>query len=137
MPHSLRSVTDAAALAGILDASALLAMLLEEPGGDEVAKLLPRTKMLAVNLVEVLGRLARDGTPDEVLAEVDFRLRPLALSFDASLAVEAARLIRVARGLSLGDRACIATAKRLELPVITADKVWASLDLGVEVRLIR
>ena len=130
-------MTDAAALAGVLDASALLAMLLEEPGGDGVAELLPRARVPAVNLVEVLGRLARDGTPDEALASVDLRLRPLALPFDAGLAVEAARLIRVARGLSLGDRACITTAKSLGLPVITADKVWASLDLGVHVRLIR
>jgi PIN domain nuclease of toxin-antitoxin system len=126
-----------AATAGVLDASALLAMLLEEPGGDAVAGSLPRSVLSAVNLVEVLGRLARDGAPDEALMEVEVRLRPLTLPFDAGLAVEAARLIRVARGLSLGDRACIATAKRLGLPVITADKVWATLDLGVEVRLIR
>lgn len=128
---------DAAQLAGVLDASALLAMLLEEPGGDEVAGLLPRTRVSAVNLAEVLGRLARDGMPDDALAGVEARLRPLALPFEAGLMAETARLIRVARGLSLGDRACIATAKHLGLPVITADRVWARLDLGVEVKLIR
>ena len=69
-------MTDAAALAGVLDASALLAMLLEELGGDEVAGLLPRTRVSAVNLAEVLGRPARDGAPDEVLAGVEARLRP-------------------------------------------------------------
>lgn len=134
-------MTDAPPLAGVLDASALLAMLLEEPGGDEVAGLLPRTRVSAVNLAEVLGRLARDSAPDEVLTGVEARLRPLALPFEAPLTVETGRLIRVARGLSLGDRACIATAKHFGLPVITADKVadkvWAKLDLGVEVRLIR
>lgn len=128
---------DAAALAGVLDASALLAMLLEEPGGDEVAGLLPRTRVSAVNLAEVLGRLARDGMPDDALAGLEVRLRPLALPFEAGLTAETARLIRIARGLSLGDRACIATAKHLRLPVITADRVWARLDLGVEVKLIR
>lgn len=130
-------MTDATALAGVLNASALLAMLLEEPGGDEVAELLPRTRVSAVNLAEVLGRLARDGMPDDTLADVEARLRPLALPFETGLTIETARLIRVARDLSLGDRACIATAKRLGLPVITADKVWARFDLGVEVRLIR
>lgn len=112
-------------------------MLLEEPGGDEVAGLLPRTRVSAVNLAEVLGRLARDGMPDDALAGVEARLRPLTLPFEAGLAAETARLIRVARGLSLGDRVCIATAKHLGLPVITADRVWARLDLGVEVKLIR
>ncbi|MBD0275112.1 MAG: type II toxin-antitoxin system VapC family toxin [Acetobacteraceae bacterium] len=112
-------------------------MLLEEPGGDEVAELLPRTRISAVNLAEALGRLARDGVPDEALADVEARLRPLAVPFEAGLTAETARLIRVARGLSLGDRACIATAKHLGLPAITADKVWAKLDLGVEVRPIR
>lgn len=124
-------------MAGVLDASALLAMLLEEPGGDEVASLLPRTRISAVNLAEVLGRLARGGMPDDALGAVAGRLHPLALPFEVGLSAETARLIRVARGLSLGDRACIATAKHLGLPVITADKVWARLDLGVEVRLIR
>ena len=61
----------------------------------------------------------------------------MTLPFEAALAVETGRLIRVAKGLSLGDRACIATAKHFGLPVIIADKVWARLDLGVEVRLIR
>ena len=88
-------------------------------------------------MAEVLGRLARDGMPDDALAGVEARLRPLAVPFETGLTVETARLIRVARGLSLGDRACVATAKHFGLPVITADKVWARLDLGVEVRLIR
>jgi len=40
-------------------------------------------------------------------------------------------------GLSLGDRACLALATHLDLPVLTADKIWAQLDIGVPVRLIR
>ena len=112
-------------------------MLLEEPGGDEVAPLLPWTRASAVDLAEVLDRLARDGASDDALAGVEARLRLLAVPFEAALTVETGRLVRVARGLSLGDRACIATAKHVGLPAVTADKVWAKLDLGVEVRLIR
>lgn len=112
-------------------------MLLEEPGGDVAAALLPQARISAVNLAEVLGRLARDGAPDEVLSEVERRLHPVTLPFDPALAAETGSLIRLGRGLSLGDRACIATAKQLGLPVVTADKVWATLDLGIEVRLIR
>ena len=88
-------------------------------------------------LAEVLGRLARDGASDDALAGVEARLRPLAVPFEAALTVETGRLVRVARGLSLGDRACIATAKHVGLPAVTADKVWAKLYPGVEVRLIR
>lgn len=40
-------------------------------------------------------------------------------------------------GLSLGDMACLGLAVQLVIPVITADRVWADLDLGVEVRLAR
>jgi ribonuclease VapC len=90
-----------------------------------------------VNVAEVLGRLARDGMPDDALPGVEARLRPLVPPFDAGLTAETASLIRVARGLLLCDRACIATAKHFGLPVITADRVRAKLDLGVEVRPIR
>lgn len=40
-------------------------------------------------------------------------------------------------GLSLGDRACLATAHRLELPTLTADWAWSELDFEVDVQLIR
>ena len=40
-------------------------------------------------------------------------------------------------GLSLGDRACLALGDRLGCPVVTADRVWASLDVGVAIVVIR
>ncbi len=40
-------------------------------------------------------------------------------------------------GLSLADRACLALARRLRLPVFTADRQWGELDLGIDIRLIR
>lgn len=59
--------------------------------------------------------------------------------FDDELAYDCAGLRPVTKhlGLSLGDRACLALAKREVLPVLTADRVWSELDIGVEVRLIR
>jgi ribonuclease VapC len=39
--------------------------------------------------------------------------------------------------LSLGDTVCIAMGRLLDLPVLTTDRIWTELDLGVEVRLIR
>ena len=40
-------------------------------------------------------------------------------------------------GLSLGDRFCLALAVRTKRPVITADRLWSTLDLGVEIINIR
>lgn len=42
-----------------------------------------------------------------------------------------------APGLSLGDRACLALAQRLDAPAVTADHAWALLSLDVAVRLVR
>ncbi len=59
--------------------------------------------------------------------------------FDETLAV-AAGLMRAAtrrHGLSLGDRACLALALRERSRVLTADRAWSKLDLGVEVTVIR
>lgn len=61
------------------------------------------------------------------------------IAFDAAMAVRAGALRPVTRslGLSLGDRACLATAQQLKLPVITADRTWQKLDVGVEVHIVR
>jgi PIN domain nuclease of toxin-antitoxin system len=64
---------------------------------------------------------------------------PHIIEFDAEQAIIAASFDSLTRkyGLSLGDRACLALAKSKNLPVLTADKVWKELDLGVKIRLIR
>ena len=93
----------------------------------------------AVNLCEVLSKLHDDGLNDTqaeaAVSAMDLRVVP----FDEPQARTAARLRSVTRhaGLSLGDRACIALGERLGYPVVTADRVWASLDLGVEIVVIR
>jgi ribonuclease VapC len=131
--------------ARVLDASALLAHLTDEPGADTVEKALIRgSAMSAVNLAEVLSKLADAG---EDPAEVSDRLRRqglvggrlLVVPFTADDAVTIAALRRrtMARGLSLGDRACLALALRLGLPAMTADRSWANIRLGVRIETIR
>lgn len=119
----------------LLDASAVLALLQAEPGAEVVAEAIETAMISAVTRTEILGRLARfggDGTP-----ALD-RLSLPVLSFTAAEADAAARLLAAHRGiLSLGDCACLATAARQALPVLTADRVWATLGLATEVRLIR
>lgn len=129
----------------VLDASALLAYLRNEPGGDRVSDAIDRGAAIsAANWAEVLTKLADLGEePDAAagkLARVGV-LGPL-LSvhpLDEAGAREAARLRTLTRaaGLSLGDRACLALGKALGLPVLTADHAWVRLKVGVTVRVIR
>ena len=63
----------------VLGASALLALLLSEPGGEKVRAVLAESALTVVNLGEVVGRFARNG-----VAQRDIRLvldpLPIALS---------------------------------------------------------
>ena len=124
----------------VLDASALLAFLLDEPGSDVVRAALPLAQMSTVNLSEVAARLIRDHPEAAVrdsIGRLDIRMR----SLDDWLAIDAGILARATRGvgLSLGDRCCLALARRLDCPALTADRIWAEIAdaVGVEVRLIR
>jgi PIN domain nuclease of toxin-antitoxin system len=119
----------------IFDASAVLAAVREEAGADVVNAALDDGAISAVNWLEVLASVLRG--PEHEMAALE-RIRLTLLPFDGALALRASGLLAVHRGrLSLGDCACIATAAALGRPVLTADRIWATLDLPVEVRLIR
>jgi PIN domain nuclease of toxin-antitoxin system len=122
-----------------LDASALLALLFREPGHQRVAQVLGDCCMTTLNLSEVLGRFARDGhSPGDVWARL--RATPIEwVPFTDALALTAAQLLPKTRGqgLSLGDRACLALALTRGIPVVTTDRLWAELGLGIQVELIR
>jgi len=129
----------------VLDASALLAWLREESGALTAEDALGRVAVMnVVNWAEVLTKLADLGqNPDEVRLRLvrqgvlgsALLLWPL----DEDMALEIAKLRGSTRssGLSLGDRACIALGQRLRLPILTADRAWKTLRLGVPIQLIR
>lgn len=123
----------------VLDASAALALLLEEPGRDVVENALPGSAMSAVNLAEVVTSLINRGFPAPVARRTVARIKFDVVPLDAQLALDAGELREATRslGLSLGDRCCLALARRLGVPPITADRRWADVDVGVEIRLIR
>jgi ribonuclease VapC len=130
----------------VLDASALLAYLLAEPGGDVVRDILAEqvAVMSAVNWAEVLSRLASAGAdPYEVAqrlaseAALGDVLTVVALTGSDGPAIARLRPTTRHLGLSLADRACLALVQRLELPVVTTDRAWAQLQIGVEIRLAR
>lgn len=129
----------------ILDASALLAYLRDEPGAEVVADAVATGAAIStVNLGEVLSRVAdRDADPSRVARQMTDRgLLDGAIAvepFTSADAIEVARLRPLTRdlGLSLGDRACLALARRLDAPALTADSAWSKLDLPLELRQIR
>jgi PIN domain nuclease of toxin-antitoxin system len=123
----------------VLDASALLAVLFEEPGADEVAKLLPHVDLSAVNYAETLTKSLDRGKSLADAVGLLNRLRLSVVPFDAELAAVAASLRPATKplGLSLGDRACLALGLARHLPVVTADRNWKQLKVGVTVRCVR
>ena len=123
----------------VLDASALLALSLGEPGAEHVADVLADAVISAVNLCEVLTRLADLGAdPRQAAQDIAARELPV-IAFDPAQAILAAVLRPATRhlGLSLGDRCCLALAIARKARVVTADRAWAGLDVGVGIDVIR
>ncbi|MCW6508517.1 type II toxin-antitoxin system VapC family toxin [Lichenifustis flavocetrariae] len=125
----------------VLDASALLCLLFQEPGADRVEEVLDTAVMSAMNYAEVVAKLADRGVPPEVLdhdlADLDLTIFPV----DRELAEKAGRIgAGPARsGLAVGDRICLALAQRRGAVVLTADRGWAAIaaGIGVEVEVLR
>lgn len=124
----------------VLDASAVLALLNEEPGADEVESRLDGAVMSTVNLSEVLQKVWQHDIDTEGLEHDLAALGLEFVDFDVRDARAAADMwARVSRGgLSLGDRACLAAAESFGVAAVTTDRRWASIEnLGVAVEVIR
>jgi len=129
----------------VLDASALVAFLNEEPGADAVEQALGRGAWISiVNWAEVISKAAEMGADpvrvrDELVQMGVLGKALQIVTLTEEDALEMARLRPATRtlGLSLGDRACLALGQRLGLPVLTADRLWSQVALDLEIRLIR
>lgn len=122
----------------VLDASAVLVLLLDEEGATAVAEVLGGGVISAVNLAEVPSKLDDRGVDASGLADhlaaAGLRVEPLTEQDAADVAE--LRRIDTGRVLSLADRCCLALGRRLSVPVLTADRAWSGIDAGVEVRQI-
>ncbi|MBO1056987.1 MAG: type II toxin-antitoxin system VapC family toxin [Dolichospermum sp. JUN01] len=129
----------------VLDASAFLAYLRDEPGAEIVENaLIDGCYISIINWVEVLSKIVDLGeSPDEIIKRLrdegllENSLEIIACNEEDAIIIAKFRPLTKSAGLSLGDRACLALGKRLNLPVLTADKVWTSLSLGITITLIR
>lgn len=123
----------------VLDASAVLALLNREPGQDRVEAMLADSVICAVNYCEVLGKLIEAGLSEVNARECVDLLGIEVIGFDAELASLSASLRSRTKklGLSLGDRSCLALGIARRHTVVTAEKSWARLKIGVTIDLIR
>lgn len=123
----------------VLDASALMAIILDERGADVVRQAGRGSEISIINVAEVMSIVAeRGGDPwkvDKFIIEMGLRVR----AFREGHAAEVARLRPLTKhlGLGFGDRACLAQGIASKWPILTGDHDWAKLDLGLDVRLIR
>lgn len=125
----------------VLDASALLALLRNEPGAAKVADVIAEARISSVNYAEVVSHFIYAGMPAD---QIDAMLHPLPMTTvdaDQALATIAGQLraTTAEAGLSLGDRFCLALARRDGLPAVTADKQWRTVAdaAGVTLSVIR
>ena len=125
----------------VLDASAVLAVILEEPGADVVAEALRSgAAMSTVNVAEVAARLHQDGWSgsEVVLVFESLGIEVLPFAPEAALLSGRLRLATRAFGLGLGDRACLATGRIEGCPVLTSDRSWRELDIAdIDIRCVR
>ena len=123
----------------VLDASAVLALMRSEAGADRVLDALPTAQMASVNAAEVVARLIREGVAAETARLMVVGVGCPLVAIDAELGLRAGALTEFAstRGLSLGERCCLALAERDEATALTADRAWAGLGLSIKIAMIR
>jgi PIN domain nuclease of toxin-antitoxin system len=129
----------------VLDASALLAYLNEEPGAEAVEQALAQKAYISTaNWAEVLSQVTESGVePEELIRALEARgllgqtLEVLPWLAEDSVTVAKLYSVTKAAGLSLGDRSCLALGFRLALPVLTTDREWQKLPVNIEVRVVR
>jgi len=123
----------------VLDSSALIALLKPEHGSGVVASHLTGATLSAVNLAEVVTWMRQRGDSLEAIHWTLDMLNLNTIDFDGDLAIGTGVLVDETKqfGLSLGDRACLATAAREGVPVLTAERSWSNLSLGIAIQLIR
>lgn len=122
----------------VLDASALLALMRNEPGAELVAACVSRAMICAVNQAEVQSTLIAAGLDEQTSWSLQAQLECKSVPFDSHLAQLAGGLVGTTRslGLSLGERACLALALDRKATAYTTNSKWKDLPIGVSVVVV-
>ena len=123
----------------VLDSSALLAVILEEPGADRVVETFSEATISAATLTEILSKarqrgLSTDGSYRQIV-KFGIAVAPVT-TLHARIAAEISRAPREL-DLSLGDRLCIALAMSLDCGLVTSDRGIAGFDTGIPITMFR
>lgn len=125
----------------VFDASAAIALLQAEPAAAPITTVLAEgvCAISAVNLAEVVSKLAERGVPEPVIVDAVNSLQLEVHMFEENDAFAVGMLCPVtrSRGLSLGDRACLSLGISLGVPVVTTDRAWEGLLASIDVMVVR
>jgi ribonuclease VapC len=123
----------------VLDASALIALMRKEPGRERVEREFKTSAISSVNLSEALSKFVEEGGDAEQVAAEIAKSGCEIVPASTAHAIRAAKLRPVTKsaGLSLGDRMCLALAQERSCPVLTADRSWAKIGVGVQLEFVR
>ena len=123
----------------VIDASALLAFVRDEPGAGRVAAVLSNCAISTINLGEAVTALVNTGHPADEARQIMASVRIDTVPLDRDVALDAGALRETTRslGLSFGDRVCLSLAARLGATALTCDRKWSALEAGIAVELIR
>jgi PIN domain nuclease of toxin-antitoxin system len=121
----------------LLDASALLALLLAEPGTEKVSPMLNSASIVSFTFAEVVTKLLQKGVPDpeDLVASLQLDINP---EFTAKQAAACGRLHAATRahGLSMGDCVCLSMAESTGAIAVTADRDWIDASVGRNVQVL-
>jgi ribonuclease VapC len=124
----------------VMDSTALIAVVYQEPGYERVVEILDKSAISAVNLAEIINKLILRGSPAEAVRHALLKLELTVEDWTDDLAYRSAEFTRFnkSHGLSLGDRACLTLAKQLHATAVTSDRTWRRMpSLGVPIMIFR
>ena len=113
----------------LLDTSALIALIKKEDGYETIDNIIANSAISSVNLSELVAVLARSGVSNADIDEIIKDIVPEIIPFCEDTSIKAGKLLNITKtyGLSLGDRACIATGDFYKMEIHTTDKIWSKL----------
>jgi ribonuclease VapC len=124
----------------VMDSTALIAVVYQEPGYERVVEILDKSAISAVNLAEIINKLILRGSPAEAVRHALLKLELTVEDWTDDLAYRSAEFTPFTKshGLSLGDRACLTLAKQLHATAVTSDRTWRRMpSLGVPIMIFR